>query len=129
MLPSVVYGMGGERVLFRIKNKSVSWILLSGKNDDGEIKIILSVWNDLKEMVDLYPSLELHKTETEKLGLNSLAMVEQIETKSKGKGLGQAAYLKAAEIVSKEFGGAIATGNHSLDAEKAWQGLEKHLPE
>ena len=128
--PSVVFGMGGERVLFREKNELASaWILLSGKNADGEIKMILSVFNDLEGLLNLYPSVESHKTKAEKHGLNSLAMVEQIETKTKGKGLGQAAYLKAAEIVSKKFGGAIATGNHSLDAEKAWRGVFKHLPE
>ena len=130
--PSVVFGPGGERVVFRRKKEIISnWILLSGKNADGEIKVILSVFEDLKGLADLYHSggWRVHKTKSENLGFDALAMVEQIETKTKGKGLGQAAYLKAAEVVSKKFRGVIATGNHSLDAEKAWRGVEKHLPE
>ena len=77
---------GWRRVSFREKNELASaWILLSGKNADGEIKMILSVFNDLEGLLDLYPSVESHKTKAEKHGLNSLAMVEQIETKTKAR--------------------------------------------
>jgi guanylate kinase/8-oxo-dGTP pyrophosphatase MutT (NUDIX family) len=107
-----------------------AWILLTGKNADGEVKMILSVMEDLDRVVNkLLPSLFRHKTETEKMGLTSFAMVEQIETKSRGKGLGQAAYLKAAEYTMNEFGAPLITGNHSLSAEKAWRGVERNLPE
>jgi ribosomal protein S18 acetylase RimI-like enzyme len=126
-----------EDVQWTVDEKNFVWedypgvqLQLTGKGKDGDIKMTISIIDDMGRYTKkVFPSLFHHMKEIRDIGYSSFAVVEDIRTTSKGKGLGQAAYLKAAEYTTNEFGAPLITGNHSLDSEKSWRGVERNLPE
>lgn len=98
--------------------------ILDGTDENGNTVSLKTNKYDTKTDYDFSNSAVASQDWLRGLGIDNYAYVIGIESSKKGIGLGQAAYLKMADIAE-----AVLSTNHSESAELAWSALEKNAPE
>lgn len=96
---------------------------LDGTDEEGNTVSIKTNQYDTETEYDFSNTAVSCQDWLRELGVHSYAYVMGADTSKKGIGLGQAAYLKMAELAP-----AVLSTNHSESAERAWSALEKHTP-
>ena len=98
--------------------------ILDGTDENGNTVSLKTNKYDTKTDYDFSNSAVASQDWLRGLGIDNYAYVIGIESSKKGIGLGQAAYLKMADIAE-----AVLSTNHSESAELAWSALEENAPE